>query len=43
MLPRVTHTPPKVYANTKSKGLHNNNDKDEWQTGDTAMFLHCGA
>ena len=25
-----THT-PKVYANTKSKSLHNNNDKDKVQ------------
>ena len=25
-----TH-PPKVYANTKPKSLHNNNDKDEGQ------------
>ena len=25
-----TH-PPKVYANTKPKSLHNNNDKDEIQ------------
>ena len=23
------NTPPKVYANTKPKSLHNNNDKDE--------------
>ena len=27
MLPRVTHIPPEVYANTWPKGLHNNNDK----------------
>ena len=36
-----TH-PPKVYANTKPKSLHNNNDKDE-QMVNKVMFLHCGA
>ena len=41
MLPKVTH-PPKVYANTKPKSLHNNNDKDE-QSVNKVMFLHCGA
>ena len=36
-----THT-PKVYANTKPKSLHNNNDKDE-QMVNKVTFLHCGA
>ena len=36
-----TH-PPKVYANTKPKSLHNNNDKDE-QMVNKVTFLHCGA
>ena len=34
------HT-PKVYANTKPKSLHNNNEKDE-QTVNKVTFLHCG-
>ena len=34
--------PPKVYANTKPKSLHNNNDKDE-QSVNKVTFLHCGA
>ena len=33
---------PKVYANTKPKSLHNNNDKDE-QMVNKVTFLHCGA
>ena len=37
-----TH-PLKVYANTKPKCLHNNNDKGEIQMVDKVMFLHCGA
>ena len=37
-----TH-PPKVYTNTKPKGLHNNNENDEWEMDDKVMFLHCGA
>ena len=37
-----THA-PKVYANTKPKSVHYNNDKEEWQMGDKVMFLHCGA
>ena len=37
-----THT-PKVYANTKPKSVHNNNDKDEIQMVDKVTFLHCGA
>ena len=36
-----TH-PPKVYANTKPKSLHNNNGKDE-QIVNKVMFLYCGA
>ena len=36
-----THT-PKVYANTKPKSLHNNNDKDEKMVN-KVTFLHCGA
>ena len=42
MLPKVNTHPPKVYANTKPKSLHNNNDKDE-QSVNKVMFLHCGA
>ena len=37
-----THT-PKVYANTKPKSLHNNDDKYEIQMVDKVTFLHCGA
>ena len=36
-----THT-PKIYADTKAKSLHNNDDKDE-QTVNKVTFLHCGA
>ena len=36
-----THT-PKVYANTKAKSLHNNDDKDEHMVN-KVTFLHCGA
>ena len=37
-----TH-PPKVYANTKPKSLHNSNGKDEIQMVNKVTFLHCGA